>query len=164
MIIREVVEEDAKEYLQMLKRLDEQTKFMMFEPGERRTTLKEQKNIIKNKRENGNPIFLAEVEGEIVGFLGGTRGEYNRIRHSLYIALGILKDYRGAGIGRAFMKKIDEWSKANGIKRIELTVICENKRGVNLYKSMGFEVEGVKKASLKIDDRFVDEYYMGKVY
>ena len=62
------------------------------------------------------------------------------------------------------MEKVDKWSKANDIKRIELTVICKNKRAVNLYKSMGFEVEGVKKASLKIDDRFVDEYYMGKVY
>ena len=164
MIIREVLEGDAKKYLQMLKKLDEQTKFMMFEPGERKTTLEDQKKIIKNNKKNGNPMFLAEVEGEIVGFLGGTRGNYNRIKHSLYIALGILKDYRGTGIGKALMEKIDEWSETNNIKRIELTVICENERAVNLYKGMGFEVEGIKKVSLKIDDRFVDEYYMGKVY
>ena len=62
------------------------------------------------------------------------------------------------------MRKINEWSETNNIKRIELTVICDNNKAITLYKSMGFEVEGVKKSSLKIDDRFVDEYYMGKVY
>ena len=29
---------------------------------------------------------------------------------------------------------------------------------------MGFEVEGIKKNSIIIDDRFVDEYYMAKIY
>lgn len=164
MIIRELLEEDAEMYLQMLKKLDEQTKFMMFEPGERKTALEDQKNIIKNNRKNRNPMFLVEVEGKIVGFLGGLRGKCNRVKHSLYIALGILKDYRGMGIGKTLMIKIDEWSKKNDIKRIELTVICDNENAVNLYKNMGFEVEGVKKSSLKIDDKFVDEYYMGKVY
>jgi len=164
MIIRKVLLEDAEKYLQMLKTLDEQTNFMMFEPGERKTTLEEQKNIIKNNNENGNPMFLMEVEGEIVGFLEGVRDKYNRVNHSLYIALGILKNYRGKGRGRALMSKIDEWSQNNDIKRVELTVICSNEKAVNLYKYVGFKIEGIKESSLKIRDKFVDEYYMAKIY
>ena len=164
MIVREVLLEDAERYLQMLKVLDEQTNFMMFEPGERKTTLEDQINIIKNNIKNDNPMFLMEEEGEIIGFLGGIRGRCNRVKHSLYIALGILRDYRGKGRGRALMNKIDKWSQNNNIKRVELTVICDNKKAINLYKYMGFEIEGVKKSALKLEDRFVDEYYMGKVY
>ncbi len=164
MIIREVLKEDAEKYLKMLKKIDEQTKFMMFEPGERKTTIEDQISIIKNNRKDGNPMFLAEVDGEIVGFLGGLKGRCNRVKHSLYIALGILKDYRGAGIGKALINKIDQWSMENNIKRVELTVICQNEVAVALYKNMGFEIEGIKKSSLKIDGEFVDEYYMGKVY
>lgn len=164
MIIRKVLLEDAERYLQMLKILDEQTNFMMFEPDERKTTLEDQKNIIKNNIKNGNPMFLMEVEDEIVGFLGGIRDKYNRVNHSLYIALGILRNYRGKGRGRALMNKIDEWSQNNNIKRVELTVICDNKKAINLYKYVGFKIEGIKESSLKIEDKFVDEYYMAKIY
>ncbi|UUV16918.1 GNAT family N-acetyltransferase [Fusobacteria bacterium ZRK30] len=164
MIVREVLLEDAEKYLQMLKILDEQTNFLMFEPGERKTTLEDQKNIIKYNVENKIPMFLMEIEGEIVGFLKGVRYKCNRMNQNLHIALGILSSYRGKGGGKALMNKVDQWSQNNNIKRMELTVACENKKAVNLYKSMGFEIEGIKRSSFKLEDKFLDQYYMGKVY
>lgn len=164
MIIREVLLEDAERYLQMLKILDEQTNFLMFEPGERKTTLEDQKNIIKYNIENEIPMFLMEVEGKIVGFLKGVRYKCNRMNYNLHIALGILSSHRGKGGGKALMNKVDEWSQSKNIKRIELTVVCANEKAVNLYKSMGFEIEGIKRSSFRLDNEFVDQYYMGKVY
>ena len=49
MEIRKIQMEDANNYLDMLLNLDNETKFMMFEPWERPTDI----NIIKNIIEKG---------------------------------------------------------------------------------------------------------------
>ena len=41
--------------------------------------------------------------------------------------------------------------------------MTHNERGVRLYRSMGFETEGVKVKSLKVDGNYVDEYCMAKL-
>ena len=164
MKIRQIETGDAEKFLKMLKKLDTQTRYMMYEPKERKTTVEQQVNIIENNKRSGNPIFIVEVDEEIVGFLGGRRGNFNRIRHSVYIAMGILEEYRGMGIGRRLMEELDSWAVKNNISRSELTVVCENERAVNLYESMGYKVEGRKKKSLVVDGKYLDEYYMGKLY
>lgn len=164
MKIRQIEAEDAEKFLRMLKKLDSETEFMMYEPGERRTTLEEQREIIERVQKNGDPVFLVENEEEIVGFLGGRRGIYNRVKHTVYIAMGIVEGYRGQGIGRKLMEQLDRWNVENDISRSELTVMCHNERAVSLYEGMGYQIEGRRKKSLLVDGRFVDEYYMGKTY
>ncbi|WP_392396641.1 MULTISPECIES: GNAT family N-acetyltransferase [Paenibacillus] len=39
-----------------------------------------------------------------------------------------------------------------------------NERAAALYKKMGFEIEGVKRNSIRMDGKYVDEYYMGKIF
>ncbi len=164
MKIRQIEVEDAEKFLKMLKQLDGETEFMMYEPGERRTTLEEQREIIERVQKNGDPLFLVEKKNEIVGFLGGRRGSCNRVKHTVYIALGIVEGYRGQGIGRKLMEQLDRWNVENEISRSELTVMCHNERAVGLYEGMGYQIEGRRKKSLLVDGRFVDEYYMGKTY
>lgn len=62
------------------------------------------------------------------------------------------------------MEKIEEWSRKNSIKRIELTVVAHNNIAINLYKKSGFHIEGIKRSSFKIKDKFYDQYYMAKIY
>lgn len=45
--IRTIRENDAEDFLFLLKKLDEETAFMLFEPGERLTTVEEQREIIR---------------------------------------------------------------------------------------------------------------------
>ena len=46
MIIRTIRESDAAQFLNLCKQLDAETQFMMLEPGERKTTLEEQRTQI----------------------------------------------------------------------------------------------------------------------
>ena len=46
MIIRTVKLEDAVGLIELMRALDEETKFMMLEPGERQITLEQQENQI----------------------------------------------------------------------------------------------------------------------
>ncbi|OAO80482.1 hypothetical protein A0O32_1432 [Anoxybacillus flavithermus] len=41
--------------------------------------------------------------------------------------------------------------------------MTQNQAGIALYKKMGFEIEGIKKHSLLVNGRFMDEYYMAKI-
>jgi RimJ/RimL family protein N-acetyltransferase len=164
MLIRKIKTTDAANFLELCQRLDNESKFMMLEPGERQTTIEEQTKWIKNTlKDDISLILVCEIEGRIVGYLYAIRESFNRMRHSAYIVTGILKEFRGQGIGSQLFNELDNWSISNHIHRLELTVMCHNQAGIALYKKMGFKIEGTKKDSLIVDGEYVDEYYMAKI-
>ena len=163
-IIREIQERDAANFLSLCKRLDEENKFMMLEPGERKTTIEEQRNRIRDILSRDNQaIFLAEEDGMLVGYLGAMGGNFARNKHSAYIVIGILERFTGRGLGTALFGALEEWAKERKLHRLELTVMVHNQRGVGLYQKMGFAIEGTKRDSLLVDGSYVDEYYMAKL-
>ena len=164
MEIRNIRIEDAENYLDMLLNLDKETKFMMFEPGERPTDINALKNAIEKSINDNNLFLVVTYKENIVGFLSIQRGEYRRIRHTGYLVVGIREKYRGMGIGNALFSKIDTWAMKNNITRLELTVICSNTIPKHLYEKNGFIVEGIKKKAMIIDDKYVDVFSMAKIY
>jgi RimJ/RimL family protein N-acetyltransferase len=163
-IIRKIEITDAENFLELCKTLDKETKFMMLEPDERKTTIESQTEYIKNVIENEfSLILVCEVEGNIVGYLTAIREGFKRMRHSAYIVTGILNAYTGQGIGTKLFRELENWAAFRKIHRLELTVMCHNDAGLSLYKKMGFEIEGLKKDSLIVDHEYVDEYYMAKL-
>jgi len=73
--IREIREHDARDFLELCRRLDEETQFMMLEPGERLTTEAEQRERIKKMlSEDNQTILVAESEGRLVGCAAGLEG------------------------------------------------------------------------------------------
>ncbi|MBA9086849.1 RimJ/RimL family protein N-acetyltransferase [Fontibacillus solani] len=165
MIIREITQEDAIELIKFQKQLDNETKFMLFEPNEREIDeIQQSKMIMSFLESNNSNIFIAESDHRIVGYLSVSGGRTKRIRHSAYIVIGILKDFTGKGMGSELFNAMEQWRLSTNIKRVELTVMTNNEFGIKLYKKMGFEIEGIKKNSMIVDDRFVDEYYMAKIY
>ncbi|WP_243521782.1 GNAT family N-acetyltransferase [Bacillus pseudomycoides] len=160
-MIREIQIEDTAAFLQLGKQLDEETSFMLLEPGERDTTVEQQKNMIKRFIENNNSTIFVAVEGEqLVGFILANGGNVQRSKHAAAIVIGILQGYSGKGIGTALFKEIERWAKSHDVWRLELTVMAHNTRAQALYKKAGFEKEGVKKTSLIVGGKNIDEYYM----
>ncbi|WJE54604.1 GNAT family N-acetyltransferase [Bacillus cereus] len=163
-MIREIQIEDTVAFLQLGKQLDEETSFMLLEPGERDTTVEQQKNMIKRFIENNNSTICVAVEGEqLVGFILANGGNVQRNKHAAAIVIGILQGYSEKGIGTALFKEIERWAKLHDVWRLELTVMAHNTRAQALYKKAGFEKEGVKKASLIVGGKNIDEYYMAKL-
>lgn len=79
------------------------------------------------------------------------------------MVIGVHSDSRGQGVGKALFAAVTLWAKEMKLHRLELTVLVKNEVAVNLYKKMGFVIEGTKKDSLLIDGHFEDEYYMAKI-
>ncbi|MCM3726505.1 GNAT family N-acetyltransferase [Neobacillus cucumis] len=163
MIIRPIEVIDAEKFLELSKKVDE-SGFMLYEPGEKKTTVAQQRTLIeKILSENKSIIFVAEFENKLVGFIVALSGNVLRNQHSAYLVLGVLEDFQGQGIATKLFKRIFEWAKENEVSRLELTVIKDNIKAFNLYRNMGFVLEGEKVHSLKINGKFVNEYYLYKL-
>lgn len=163
MIIRDIKIEDAEQFLSMMLALDNETKMMMLEPGERISDLKSIESMIKNRLDYSNFFMIAEHKNELIGFMTADRGQYNRIKHTAYIVIGIREKYRGLGIGTKFFEELNKWALKNSITRLELTVVTSNQPALHLYQKCGFTIEGTKKNSMIVDGTYVDEYYMAKL-
>lgn len=164
MEIREIRLEDAGKFVDLIKRVESESDFMLMEPGERNLTVEQQVKRIEGMNKSYNStIFLAEKDNELIGYLIAVGGTAKRDKHSVYLVVGILEQYRGMGIGTKLIQQLDEWANEKKIHRLELTVIKRNDSAIALYRKMGFEIEGTKKHSVKIGDEFVDEFYMAKI-
>jgi RimJ/RimL family protein N-acetyltransferase len=162
--IREIRESDAENFLNLCNKIDTETPFMMFEPGERPTTIQDQKDEIRDILSRDNQmIFVAEKDNQLIGYLAGYGGRYKRNVQTVHIVTGILQGYTSQGLGTRLFEQLEEWTKKRKIHRLDLTVMVHNEAAVALYRKIGFEIEGRKKHSLFINDSYVDEYWMAKL-
>lgn len=165
--IREIAEADREQFFFMMCKLDEETEYMMYEPGERQNktkSLERLQEVIREAVSGSDFLWVAENDiGEIVGYIWAQRGKLSRIMHTAYIVIGIREAYRSMGIGSRFFKEMLAWAKSSGLVRLELTVECGNAGAIRLYEKFGFQVEGIRPKSMKVNGNFVDEYYMGYI-
>ena len=162
--IRKAISNDGAELVKLFNALDQETEFMLMEPGERKLSVGEQVGIINaSSNSKSKALFVASEENVIVGFLGGSGGTANKNKHSIHIAMGILAPFWGKGIGGQLLQTFIAWATENQFHRIELTVIENNTKARSLYKNTGFETEGIKRDSLKINGHYVNEHYMAKL-
>lgn len=161
--IRKAVYGDAEQLIKVIRNVEE-SGYMLFDPGERKVAPESFAKFIEATNQNEKSgIFLAEDKNRIVGYIFVQNEKLNRISHRAYIVMGIHSDSRGQGIGKALFTHVMDWAKGVNLHRLDLTVIAKNDAAVALYQKMGFEIEGVKRHSLLIDNEYVDEYYMSKL-
>lgn len=164
MIIREVKVEEAENLATLIREVDENSEYMLWEKGERSPTANSQLKMIESLRKSGNSaILVAETENKLVGYLLAIGGKARRNKHVVYIVIGVAENHRGRGVGSRLFKELDNWASENDIHRLELTVVTKNEGGLHLYKKAGFQIEGTKRKSLYINGEFVDEFYMSKL-
>lgn len=124
--------------------------------------------FIKGLSDNDH-LLAAEVEEDetkkVVGIVGLHINSNPRLRHSASLGILVHTDYQGKGIGTALLKKIldlaDNWLM---LVRVELTAFVENEGVVKLYKSLGFEIEGIRKYAAIRDGKYADEYLMARYH
>lgn len=162
--LRRLIPADAAELLALQHRLDEETSFMLLEPGERQSGLQQVQDMIQGFERADNSILIgAEADGKLAGYLSLRGGSVKRNRHSAYLVIGILEEFQGIGVGAALFQEMENWAKGTGLIRLELTVMTHNTKALALYAKCGFEIEGTKRKSLRIGEAWVDEYYMSKI-
>ncbi|MGV3487995.1 MAG: GNAT family N-acetyltransferase [Tuberibacillus sp.] len=164
-LIREIEASDAEAFASLRSRLEDESDYMLFEAGEAsRDPAKEEKKINEIKEDPYKEIYLLEDDGCLVGFIAVMGEGINRIKHRASVVIGILEAYNGRGYGKKLFQKAEQWAREKGIKRLELTVMTHNKRALWLYSTVGFNVEGIRRNALIVAGKYVDEFYMGKMF
>ncbi len=155
---------DAAALLDLKCRLDRETSFMMYEPGERDVSVRDlARELAGVDRSPNSVVLLAELAGELAGYVELTGGSFRRSRATAYLVIGVRADAAGRGIGSGLLRSAKDWAAAHGLHRLELTVMAHNSRAIRLYERMGFSVEGRRAECLLVDGRFVDELTMAAI-
>lgn len=163
-LFRDANVEDAGDLAQLMKKVESESNYMLYGAGERNPTPESMKKMIEDLTDQLNSaVLVAEIDNHLAGYLYAIGGRASKNRHCAYIVIGILASFQRQGIGTGLFEKLERWALKQYIHRLELTVITENIAGVKLYEKAGFEIEGVKRNSLYMYERYYDEYYMSKL-
>jgi ribosomal protein S18 acetylase RimI-like enzyme len=99
-------------------------------------------------------LFVAEVNKSAVGFVHAFIRDTpaNPIlvprRVAIVDSLGVKSDFRGGGIGRMLMHRIDEWAIVKGAVAIELNVYEFNRDTISFYRKLGYDTVSRKMSKL----------------
>lgn len=116
---------------------------------------------IKRLQLRGLYVVL-EKKGDPVAHLILEPLELRATRHVAQLTLVVHPGHTGQGYGRMLMDHAISWARQSPpIEKIELRVRSTNPRAIQLYKSLGFEVEGVLKRRIRLSDRYADDICMG---
>lgn len=107
----------------------------------------------------GHPQVVAEDGGAIVGWCDAIPGDVGAA-HIGRLGMGVLKDYRGQGIGKRLLAATIEEARRTGLEKIELSVYSSNGTAIGLYRKAGFEEEGLKKRGRLVDGIYDDVVLM----
>jgi len=144
--------------LWLKQRLDQETLFLLLEPGERDTSAEALAGHLDSVARSGNSVVIvAEIGGDLAGYVELADGSFRRNRATAQVVIGVVAAARGKGIGAGLLRQATDLAGRHGL---ELTVMAHNRRAAELYQRMGFSVEGQRAECLLVDGRFVDELYM----
>jgi GNAT superfamily N-acetyltransferase len=93
-------------------------------------------------------VVVAEVDGEIVGFVAGRLRTLPPYFGSATVGniseVYVTDSCRGLGVGRELLALALDWFRAAQIQRVELQVVSGNPRGINFYRTLGWREELVQ--------------------
>jgi RimJ/RimL family protein N-acetyltransferase len=162
--IRAAAPDDAGPLLELKRALDRESTFMLLEPDERRTTEPDERMHLEAVGDSPNStVLVAEHERRLVGYVEASGGEFRRNRSTAHVVIGVRRAYAGQGIGSRLLARLEQWALSAGVRRLELTVMTHNQAAIGLYRKLGYEREGARRAALVIDGKPVDELWMAKL-
>ena len=163
--IRKINISDAENYMKLLRCLDGESNFLYFEKNERDDSLNKYSEFISKILSHEKAVILVAESGsnELIGFICGELSNSRKRSHMMTISMGVLKKYQ-LGLGRRLLEQLLVHARSVNVKRVEAYIMETNKKSLNLAKKFGFEIEGIKKASINTADGYINEYLIGLVY
>ncbi|MDR3085306.1 MAG: GNAT family N-acetyltransferase [Christensenellaceae bacterium] len=145
---------DAEAMIELLNKVDRQTKYLSREPGEFTASIEEEANWLKNAESDETSLqLIAFHQGEAVGCCGiSPIAAKRRFVHRAVLGMMVEQGFQGRGLGRLMLETSIGLCKQAGFEQLELEVVAQNLRAIALYSSLGFEVVGRMPNALKYAD------------
>lgn len=87
------------------------------------------------------PSFVAEVDGDIAGFVGVGRSRDPDADGELYV-IYVDPAHWGSGVGRELIRAGEERMRALGYRHVVLWVLDDNPRARRFYEAAGWRLDG----------------------
>ena len=164
-IISQATKEDAELMIDFYNVVGGETDFLSFGKNQFIKNLIEYEGFLETTKEEANSIILiAKIDDKIIGIASINSSSKDRFKHVGEFGIVIVKQYCGLGLGKKIMDYLVEWSKSNGItKKISLVTNENNYRAIDLYKKVGFEVEGILKKDNYVNGIYSNSIMMGLI-
>src|SRR5438309_1301317 len=93
--IAPISDNDAADFISFLKKIDAETQFLLWEPGERNSDLAYQNERIQKIDPKRQLVLVARMGNiEIIGFLSALVGSTKRTSHRADFTMGVLAEFR----------------------------------------------------------------------
>ncbi|HVO36818.1 MAG TPA: GNAT family N-acetyltransferase [Candidatus Acidoferrum sp.] len=100
----------------------------------------------------------------IVGHAQIFKSPHSRRKGTGDLAIYLHQDFHNIGLGTTMLAELLRLARKEGLHRISLHVVADNKLAVRLYEKFGFKIEGVLKDSYFGEDgKYYDELAMGLI-
>ena len=149
-VIRPAAREDAPALVALRDAVAAERTLIAAAPGER-SVVEEELSLSTLVSQGGLPLTLV-VEGAVCGQLMVSRRTERFYSHIGEVAIIVSNECRGQGLGRQLMETAIEWARAVGIAILSLSVFTSNERAIALYRAVGFEQEGLRRAQVLLAD------------
>lgn len=142
--------------------LAQESPYVLLDPVEDRFTVWTVMQRILNLK--SNDALLGAFHGDaLLGYAQALGGPTSRTSATARVTIGVLPAAQGQGVGRRLLTRLDDWARVHGIHRLELMVIVGNVSAIHLYESCGYATEHVRRHTMRVNGRFVDQLSMAKL-
>ncbi|WP_299489102.1 GNAT family N-acetyltransferase [Acaryochloris sp. IP29b_bin.137] len=107
-------------------------------------------------------FFGAFQVKQLIGIIRLSRYEATNEKHRAYLAgLYVLPGFRRRACGRALVSQaLHRATMTSGVRRVNLTVVTQQKNAIRLYQSFGFRIYGTEQETFIKDGKYYDEHLM----
>jgi ribosomal protein S18 acetylase RimI-like enzyme len=156
-IVRRIALADIEGYRECVGAVMKERRFLAYlEPF----PLAETASFVAANIDKGNPHWVAEDAGRIVGWCDVSRDSVPTYAHEGMLGMGVLEEYRGRGVGERLIRAALDAAAGAGLERVVLSVYASNTRAAALYRKVGFVHEGTRVRGRKLDGIYDDVHLM----
>jgi len=159
--IRHITQKDFEGFHACFDAVARERKFLSFTEA---PSPKETHKWLMNGMEAGEIRLVALDNSKIIGWCDIETSQREGFTHSGRLGMGILKEYRGQGLGSRLLAETLSVAKERRLERVELDVYATNAPALSLYKKFNFQVEGQKRKARKLDGTYDDIIVMAILF
>lgn len=159
--IRKISQTDIEGYHACIDRVARERKYLGFTKA---ASIEETTKSLVEDVERGIIRLIALADSTVVGWCHIRPDRWEGFTHAGLLGMGVVKEYRGQGIGSALLRQTLDEARHGGLERIELSVFASNITAIHLYEKFKFQTEGRKKKARKLDGNYDDIMMMALIF
>ncbi|HZG75957.1 MAG TPA: GNAT family N-acetyltransferase [Paenibacillus sp.] len=120
-------------------------------------TLEQRMGWYEQKRKDGYPVFVYEVDGRVAGFASyGPFRAWAAYRYTIEHSIYVRRDVRKQGIGLALLQRLIDDANERSYAVMVGGIDASNENSIRLHEKVGFRHAGtIRRAGYKFD-RWLD--------